>query len=100
MKKTIKYVIQFLIMSMKSSTTIRQISSTIPARSYSTSRIRQNEIFEDYSQVRVYYIQGFFYIEIKKQQSSLITFVILAFFFFVLAQNSIPFPSLFVCYSS
>jgi len=94
--KSIKYVVDFLIIPMKTSTTIitRQIPSTTPISSiinYSTSRRRQTEVFEDYSQVRVYYIQGFS-IEIKKQQSSLITFVILAFFF-VLAENSIPFPS-------
>lgn len=38
---------------MKISITIRQTSSAMPVRNI-TSRLRQNEIFEDYSQVRVY----------------------------------------------
>ncbi len=72
---------------MKTSTitTPGQTLSNTPISSminYSTSRIRQTEVFEDYSQVRLYYIQAFF-IEIKKQQSSLITFVIFAFSFFL-----------------
>jgi hypothetical protein len=51
---------------MKTSTitTPRQTLSNTPISSminYSTSRIRQTEVFEDYSQVRLYYIQSFFY---------------------------------------
>jgi len=101
--KSIKYVVDFLIIPMKTSTTIitRQIPSTTPISSiinYSTSRRRQTEVFEDYSQVRVYYIQGFFLSKLRT--NSRLSLLLLSWhFFFVLAENSIPFP-LFVCYSS
>jgi hypothetical protein len=66
--ESIKYVIHFLIMHMKNSTTTHQTLSNTPISSitnYSISRIRQTEVFEDYSQVRVYCMQGFFLSKLK-----------------------------------
>ena len=54
----------FIPIPMKISTTIRQTAITAPVSTitnHPTSRRKQTEIVEDYSQVRVYYIFKVFY---------------------------------------
>ncbi len=47
-------------------TTTQRKPSTTPTTSssiaaYSTTRLKQNEVYEDYSEVRLYYIERFFF---------------------------------------
>ena len=70
---------------MKNSITIRQTSSTTPVSSmfnHSTSRIGQTEVFEDYSQVRVYYIQGFLFLS-QLRSNSRLSLLLLSWHFFL-----------------
>lgn len=75
---------------MKILITIRQMPTTMPVSSI-TSRRSQNEVFEDYSQVRVYYIQGSFSLS-KLRSNRRLSLHLLSCHSFVLAQNSILFP--------
>ena len=101
--ESIKYVIHILIIPMKKSTTTaeRQTSTTTSISSLpinSTSRIRQTENLPDYSQVRVYYIQGLFFLSKLRSNSRLsLLFVILAFFCLSSKQHSFPLSLFFSC---
>ncbi len=50
---------------MKGSTTQRKPSTTPTTSSsiaaYSATRLKQNDLYEDYSEVRLYYIESFFF---------------------------------------
>jgi hypothetical protein len=101
--ESIKYVIHFLIILMKNFTTSRQTASTTSNNrltNNSTSRTRQIEDLEDPSQVRVYYIQGFFISKLRSNSRLSLLLLSWHFFLLVLAQNSIPSLPFFVCYSS
>ncbi len=76
-------------------TTTQRKPSTTPTTSssiaaYSTTRLKQNEVYEDYSEVRLYYIERFFVLFSivfnKKQKSSLITNLFLFHLFVILVQ--------------
>jgi hypothetical protein len=76
-------------------TTTQRKPSTTPTTSssiaaYSTTRLKQNEVYEDYSEVRLYYIERFFFlfkiVFNKEQRSSLITNLFLFHLFVILVQ--------------